>query len=120
MCRWAAHAPSRLLQDQVVDEGARIVVRRPTGGYRDFLRSYKVEVDGVEVGKVGRGEQVEFTVAPGRHNVRAVIDWSGSPVLPVDVATGETARLVVKSAGDMVDAVSQIWKRDSWLTLTPE
>jgi hypothetical protein len=105
---------------RAVEERGRIVIRRPEGGYRDLRRSYRIEVDGVGVGKVAEGERVEVTVAPGQHNIRAVIDWSGSPVLPIDVAAGQTARLVVESAGDMVAAVSQIWKRHSWLTLKPE
>jgi hypothetical protein len=103
-----------------VEEAARIVVRRPRGGYRDRLRSYVIEIDGDEIGKVARDEQVEFPVEPGEHNVRAVIDWSGSSLVQVEVGAGETVRLTVQPAGSAAAAIFQLWKRDSWLTLSVE
>jgi hypothetical protein len=103
-----------------VEEAARILVRRPAGGGRDLLRSYVIEIDGVEVGRVARDTQVVFPVEPGRHNVRAVIDWTGSPVVQVQVTAGETVRLTVGPAGSVVAAIFQSWKRDSYLTLSAE
>ena len=50
-----------------MDDAALIVVRRPPGGYRDLLRSYWIEVDGVRVGRVGRGAQADFVVSPLGH-----------------------------------------------------
>jgi hypothetical protein len=83
-----------------VDDAARIVVRRPEGGYRDLIRSYWIEIDGVRAGKVARGGQADFPVPPGVHDVMAVIDWTGSPSLRVEVADGETARLTVEPGGN--------------------
>ena len=103
-----------------MQETARIVVRRPKGGYRDLLRSYRIEIDGVRVGRISRGQEVEFSVSPGTHQVRAAIDWSGSPVVQVDVADGGTARLVVAPAGSAATAIGQVWSRESWLTLSVE
>jgi len=101
-----------------MDAASRIVVRRPEGGYRDRIRSYWIEVDGVRIGKVARGEQAEFSVAPGKHQVRATIDWSGSPVVEVEVSDGETVRLTVEPGGGSLDGFKQIWKRDTWLKLS--
>ncbi|MBM7808868.1 hypothetical protein JOD57_004705 [Geodermatophilus bullaregiensis] len=103
-----------------MEPAARIVVRRPGGGYRDRWRSYVIEVDGVRAGTVARGEQVELPVAPGRHSVRAVIDWSGSPLVQVEVAAGATAHLTVQPAGSATSALTQLWGRDSWLVLREE
>ncbi len=102
-----------------MEPSARIAVRRPEGAWRDRLRSYWIEIDGVRVGKVRRGEQVEFPVAARSHNVRAVIDWTGSPVVQVEVADGETARLSVGPAGNSFQ-LWQLGKRDSYLKLAVE
>ena len=103
-----------------MERAARIVVRRPKGAYRDAIRSYKIEIDGVVAGSVGPGDQVEFPVDPGEHSVRAVIDWTGSPVMPVTVGPGGTERLIVEPAGNAFTALLQIWKRDTYLTLSAE
>jgi hypothetical protein len=102
-----------------VGPSARIAVRRPEGAWRDLLRSYWIEIDGIRVGTVRRGEQVQFPVEAGVHDVRAVIDWTGSPVVPVDVAEGGTARLRVGPAGNAFQ-FWQLLRGDSYLELTPE
>lgn len=98
--------------------GALIVVSRPPGGYRDWLRSYRITVDGAEAGTLDRGSQLRCPVGPGAHEVRAVIDWSGSPVVQVDLAAGETVGLTVRPAGSALVAALQIWRKDSWLSLS--
>jgi hypothetical protein len=100
-----------------VDEAARIVVRRPEGGYRDRIRSYWIEIDGVRTGKVARGEQGDFPVTPGAHNVKAVVDWLGSPTIQVEVAAGETTRLTVEPGGSAFQPW-HIFKREGYLTLS--
>jgi hypothetical protein len=99
-----------------MDEAARIVVRRPEGGYRDLIRSYWIEIDGVRAGKVARGEKVDFPVTPGVHDVRAVIDWTGSPSLRVEVADGETARLTVEPGGTVFQPWD-VFTREGYLKL---
>lgn len=81
---------------------------------------YWIEIDGVRVGKVARGEQAVFSVTAGQHNVRATLDWSGSPVVVIDVADGESISLTVEPAGDPLAALSQFWKRDAWLKLAAD
>lgn len=98
---------------------ARIVVRRPGNGGRDRWRSYWLEVDGVRVASIKRGEQVEVRVAVGAHRVRAAIDWTGSPGIDVTVAEGSTTRLVVGPAGNAFQ-FWQVLDSDAWLTLARE
>ncbi len=54
--------------------------------FADWLRAYKVVLDGEVVGQVRNGQQVEFDVAPGRHEVRLKIDWTGSNTVTFDAA----------------------------------
>jgi hypothetical protein len=102
-----------------VEYPARITVRRPGGFYRDRLRSYWIEIDGVRVGTLAWGEQIDFPVVAGGHDVRAVIDWTGSPSVHVEVAPGGHARLMVEPAGNSFQ-FWKVWKRDSYLELTVE
>ncbi|MGY1702826.1 hypothetical protein [Geodermatophilus sp. SYSU D00766] len=118
--RAAQHAARQAAKINAAERAARIVVRRSEGDYRDATRSYKIEIDGVLAGKVGPGDQVEFSVDPGEHSIRAVIDWTGSPVTPVTVSPGGTERLIVEPAGNAFTALLQIWKQDTYPTLSAE
>ena len=71
--------------------GALIEVLRPRGGWRDRLRRYRIQVDGAEVGRLGRGGRIVVPVAPGRHEVRVRIDWAGSRPLTADLVSREVA-----------------------------
>src|SRR5687767_8729157 len=98
-------------------EQARIVVRRKPGGYRDRVRSYKVKIDGTEHGTLPAGGTVEAAVVPGRHEVRVTIDWTGSPVVAVDVPPGGTAELYAEPAGSAIAAIWQLWTPHSYIRL---
>jgi hypothetical protein len=63
---------------------------------RDIFRSYSIEIDGERVGKVGRNEELTVEVEPGKHNVRAVIDWASSPMC--EVVTHSDSTVIVKVA----------------------
>ncbi|GAB4079840.1 hypothetical protein GCM10028783_07880 [Modestobacter muralis] len=102
------------------EASARITVRRPKAVYRDRLRSYRVQIDGAEVGSLACGEELVLPVVPGTYRVRAVLDWSGSPMVDVDVAAGETVTLRVEPAGSAVAATFTAPRRDNWLHLSPE
>ena len=100
-----------------VDNTAQIVVRRPPGGYRDRLRSYWIEVDGVRVGKVKRGREAQVWVPPGPHEVRASIDWLGSPTVRVEAVVGQPVHLTVEPGGNTFQAW-QMFKHDGYLKLS--
>jgi hypothetical protein len=61
----------------------------------NMLRAYKILVNGQPVGKVDNGGVVDFTLAPGTHEVSAKIDWCSSPAFPVNVASGGVVELEV-------------------------
>ncbi|KAE8763606.1 hypothetical protein [Georgenia thermotolerans] len=94
----------------------RLVVHRPRGGWRDLLRAYVVEVDGVERGKVRRGERLELEVPAGDRRVRARIDWTGSPELPVRVPAGGAVEVEVTPGGNAFQ-VHHVATEQSYLAL---
>ena len=100
-------------------EQAQVRVRRPEGGLRDRLRSYRVLVDGEHVGRLRPGGAVTAAVAPGRHVVQVRIDWTGSPEVAVEVGAGSTVSLVA-TPGRAVWAAPEMFSRTGWVQLTVE
>jgi len=47
----------------------------------DMLRTYKIVLDGNEVGTIRRGKEVTLEVAPGPHRMWLRIDWCESNAL---------------------------------------
>jgi hypothetical protein len=57
--------------------------------FKDFLRAYKVIVDGNVVGRIRHGETKEFPVTSGEHDLSLRIDWCGSDEFHFTVAEGD-------------------------------
>jgi hypothetical protein len=104
----------------LVEHGAKIVFTRPGGHYRDALRSYTLEVDGVPRGRIKPGQSVAVDIEPGPHTARAQISWTGSPPLEVNLEPGEEVRLRVEPAGTPAQALWQVVGRTRYLRLTAE
>jgi len=98
---------------------ATLRVSRPAGPYRDARRSYRVLVDDEERAALRPGEHVDVPLPPGRHLVRAAIDWTGSPEVPVDLPRGRRVELVVRPAGPAWTALLQLVGRTRYLRLEP-
>lgn len=103
-----------------MEDAGTVTVRRPAGPYRDARRAYRVVVDGTERGTVRPGGSLEVTLAPGRHVVRAAIDWTGSPDVAVDLVPGGRVTLVVRPAGQALTALLQALTRRRYLALGPD
>jgi hypothetical protein len=98
--------------------GSMIVARRRARGFEgDRLRRYRIVVDGVTVGSLRQDEELEVSVAPGRHEVVARIDWSGSEPLHVVVEQGQTLRVLAEPAAHAGNPWKHIFARNGWLTL---
>jgi hypothetical protein len=76
--------------------GSTIQVTRRTTQWVDILRSYRVYIDGQNVGTVRDGATAEFFVEPGLHEVFLRMDWAGSPLVRVQCAPGGVARLTCR------------------------
>jgi len=96
------------------DGSGLIVVSRPKGYYQDTLRSYRILIDGNEVGRIKRGETLPVTIPSGRHVVAAKIDWTGSPEVEVNVPPGGRVAATVKPG----DPIRGFFAKDKYLTLS--
>jgi hypothetical protein len=50
-------------------------------GFTDRLRAYKVILNGNAIGEIKNGEEREFNVASGRHQLYLKIDWCRSNII---------------------------------------
>lgn len=75
-----------------------IRLRRRRGHYRDFLRVYRVYVDGNLAGKIAQDQTVDLVVAAGEHRVRLTVDESSyaSREVVLQVRAGEVAELTCR------------------------
>ncbi len=61
-----------------------IRINRDTG-YADRLRAYKVVLDGNVIGEIRNGQQVEFDVGSGKHQLNLKIDWCRSNMVDFEM-----------------------------------
>ncbi len=59
-------------------------------GWTDRLRAYSVVVDGTDLGNIKNGENQEFPIAPGTHEIIIKVDWCSSNTITFVVKEGET------------------------------
>ncbi len=87
---------------------ANAVIRlsRAQEGWRDSLRSYRVRLDGVRVGKISRGKTLEFSVEPGVHRLQLTIDWASSRLYAFRLTDDQTAEFSCKPHG----AYYEVWR----------
>ena len=91
---------------------AVLVVERERLRWFDTARRYRVLVDGKEVARLANGESCRVDLAPGRHEVEARIDWTGSEPEVVDVQLGQTITMLVRWRGN-------VFGRRRYLALKP-
>lgn len=54
-------------------------------GYADRVRAYKVVVDGNVIGEIKNGQQIEFQIEPGRHELYLKVDWCQSHIIEFEM-----------------------------------
>ena len=97
---------------------AIIRLERGTKGANMF-RKFEVFIDSECVGKIKRGETLEFSVPEGRHTVYCKIDWEQSNILTVDIPAAGVD-LLVNSKGAFESAFRSLIPgdgRDKYLIL---
>jgi hypothetical protein len=74
-----------------------IRLHRRRSFYRDFLRAYRVRIDGNPVAKIAAGATMDFPVPSGEHRVRLTIDqfW-GSREVMLQVREGELVEVTCR------------------------
>ena len=90
---------------------------------QDFLRSYRILVDGEEIGTLEHDDSLSVDLPEGPHTAQARISWTGSPEQSFDVlADAETRVCVCPSHRDVFvfgylrRSLSRAW----WLMLVPD
>jgi hypothetical protein len=71
------------------------IVRRSQ--FADWLRSYKILLDGNAVGSSARNSVLDLEVPSGPHTIEARVDWGRSPPLTIDAAPGKRIDIEVSN-----------------------
>jgi hypothetical protein len=101
-------------------EGAWIIVTRPDIiNRRDVWRTYDMRLDDVPIGKLYAGGQICVRISPGKHRIRARIDWTGSKELVFHAEGGATYSYEVRPQRNALLGIFQILGRTTYLILTP-
>jgi hypothetical protein len=97
--------------------GTIVVNRRePRGTQGDRLRAYRIEVDGIDRGRLRRRQTLRLDVAPGAHEIRARIDWQGSETVQLDVPEEGEVVVWVETV-DVRNAWRLFFRREGWLAI---
>lgn len=98
---------------------ARIEIKRE-GGFKDAVRAYKIELDGKEVGKINKGEQIGLDIEAGKHRLRLKIDWCGSPEVDFEILQGQVLKFGCgNNVPPFLDLIYITFRRNKYLWLRP-
>jgi hypothetical protein len=83
---------------------------------------YKVLLDGALIGSVGNGETFQCSTDPGHHELKLVVDWTGSKTVDFDLGPGKCIAFRCAPAATSVlsafaHLVRSVRKRDEWIAL---
>ena len=95
----------------------QLEIFRPKRGSVDLFRAYHVTVNGDDMGEVRRGHSRRLRIAPGIHEVHLVIDWCRSPSIDIDVASGETVKLLCWPKFQFWQTKTALANPDEWIVL---
>jgi hypothetical protein len=71
-------------------DASTITISRDSG-YADYLRDYRVLVDGGEIGRIANGQTKTFPLEPGSHQLVMKISWCSSNTVAFSLMAGESA-----------------------------
>lgn len=84
---------------------ATIHIERARMSWMDRARSYKVHVDGEQVGEIANGGSLVVDVPDGTHEVQLRIDWCSSPVVRVEATSRTPVFLHCRPAANPLTAL---------------
>ena len=97
-----------------------IKVTREHAPWRDRARSYKVLIDGRQVGMLRQDDAATYTVEPGTHTVQMKIDWCTSRKLSVDVPNDGTTEVTCRPGHSSWTALYDcIFRSGSYIDIEP-
>ena len=78
----------------------------------DMFRSYKIFLDGTEIGKIRHGKSKDFPVQKGKHTLQLKIDWcTSNPVEFIYDNNPITFECGPGSASIIFDTNNYLWLR---------
>ena len=93
--------------------------------FADYFRAYSILLDGTKLGNLKHGETLEFSIAPGQHQLRMKIDWCGSNTVQF-IASSDGDLLTFRARSNLKGLASLkalyyvIFKPDEWIVLEQE
>ena len=73
---------------------ATIKIKR-TNDYINYLRDYRLFIDGQKIGTIGNNQIKEFDILIGQHSLIAKIDWCSSPEFPFEASEKDSKILLL-------------------------
>ena len=78
--------------------GATCMLRFVRGsGYADWLRQYKIFINGAQVGALARNSALDVEVPSGALTIEARVDWGRSEPLTIEAAPGQRIEIEVSN-----------------------
>ncbi len=69
----------------------KIIINR-SNEFSNYIRSVEIHLDDKKIGSIKNGESKTFEVAPGKHVLKAKIDWCTSNEIHLEIDLEETLR----------------------------
>lgn len=97
---------------------ANITLKRKKA-WGDCLRSYKILLDGTEVGTIKQGHTWTHNCNPGQHSLQLKVDWLTSPKVDFEV-TSDNQPIVFECRNNIIPmlAIVYILMPSRWIALT--
>ena len=74
--------------------------------YTDMIRSYRIFLNGQEVGSIADGGVLEFEAPAGRYTLVGKIDWARSAPFEITTRAGETMEVEIANRwGALLSAI---------------
>jgi hypothetical protein len=70
---------------------AKIIINRSTE-FSNRIRAIRIYIDKQKIGEIYDGESKEFEISPGKHTLKAKIDWCGSNTIEFVASEEDTPR----------------------------
>lgn len=88
--------------------------------FSNRIRSYQIYLDNQKIGEINDGDAMEFEIAPGKHQLKAKIDWCSSKTIEFAAAEGQTLRFRISGTNPILGLYYITIGFNRYLTLEQE
>ena len=79
----------------------KIIINRASE-YSNKVRNIKILLDGTEIGKIKDGESKTFPIQPGKHQLKAKIDWCSSNEITLNILEGKVKKISLNGTNPLL------------------